>query len=214
MSWGKPTPLEVAVEERLAAYLADRREPQLPGMEDAGNYQTRVRGEGPYVLLNAHLDIVEGCLGGDDRCGLAIIAGILEATDLPCKVLLTTAEEHGVDPEWPEGFLDDCLFALVLDRSGVGDIVTSGGGRQFCSDRFGAWVLRCAQEMVEDPEFYALTKGRWSHAVGLSKHLETVNLSVGFYKEHTPEESVRKRATMRAAVLVAWLIERRAEWNP
>jgi tripeptide aminopeptidase len=182
--------------------------PQLPGMNKRQEYQWQVRGEGPYVLLSAHLDKVTR-FGCDDRCGLAIIGALLAHTDLPCKVLLGWGEERGTEPDWPEGFLNDCLFALVLDRHGDSDILTFGSGREFCQPEFGAWVESCAIELGLPHR--VSRAGRWSHAVGLSQHMETVNLSVGFYSEHTDNEYMDSKATVRTARLVGHLIEHRTE---
>lgn len=94
-----------------------------------------VRGRGPYILLNAHMDSVGenqigpiiydeekqifrkrkakgdiGVLGGDDKAGIAIILSIAKQTTLPMKVLLTVMEEP---PHMSRG-----IGHFVLDSGG------------------------------------------------------------------------------------------------
>lgn len=189
-------------------YTSAECTPELPGLVRKPEYQWGVRGAPPYVLLSAHLDAVTQ-FGCDDRCGLAIIGAVLEHTDLPCKVLLGWGEEHGVDPTWPEDFLKDCLFGLVLDRHGDSDILTFGAGREFCQPEFGTWAESCARTLGLPHR--VSREGRWSHAVGLSASLEVVNLSVGFYREHTDEEYMEPQAVAQTAQLVRYLIEHRED---
>ncbi|MFC5602699.1 M20/M25/M40 family metallo-hydrolase [Sporosarcina koreensis] len=173
-------------------------------------------GNGPVIMLNAHLDIVEelvpgrqivkearvwrsdkGILGADDRAGIAVILQIarnLAQSTFSGKVkfVFTVKEECGLvgASQLDEYFLWDVDVAFVLDRRGAGDIVTSCGGYiPFCSKEFG----RCIEEIAEKT-----TKGEWACTAGGSSDtriwathgIQSVNLSVGYQHEHTEDETL------------------------
>ncbi len=95
------------------------------------------------------------------------------------------------------GFLEDCKFAVVLDRCGNADIVTHVQGRATCSPALGDWVADLTGYK------YKPTEGRWSHVVGLSEYIPAVNLSVGFYNEHLRGEKV----AVSEVLATTWVVE-------
>lgn len=114
-------------------------------------------GEGPTILLCAHMDTVDwikqgrevlrdgdvfysskGNLGADDRAGMAIVMAVarnVRSTHFNgrLKFAFTREEEIGrydgsQAMEWP--WLNDVGLAIVVDRRGSRDIVTSHGNKQ------------------------------------------------------------------------------------
>jgi putative aminopeptidase FrvX len=170
-------------------------------------------GNGATVLLSAHMDTVKGvladreliekngvissdkgALGADDRAGIAIILTVLEninklGFDGTIKVAFSREEEIGcvgsgkIDPKWYE----DVDLALVCDRRGSRDIVV-GCGMAFCSNEVGHFMEDVSKMADMD---YKATEGGISDAMTFAEEgVNSVNLSVGYYNEHTAKEYV------------------------
>ncbi|EIM05017.1 peptidase M28 [Planococcus antarcticus DSM 14505] len=172
------------------------------------------KGRGPVILLNAHLDTVcsfeegreiikdgniwtssSGILGADDRAGVAILLETLKRLDATnfhgtVKCIFTVEEEigllgaKGVDAD----FLHDVDAAFVIDRRGTGDIVTSCGGyEKFCDESFGEFIEEIASS--HGLPGWKCTAGGSSDTRILATHgIQSVNLSAGYYHEHSSDE--------------------------
>lgn len=172
------------------------------------------RGKGPVILLNAHLDTVysfdegreiikdgniwsssSGILGADDRAGVAILLETLKRLDATnfhgtVKCIFTVEEEigllgaKGVDAD----FLQDVDAAFVIDRRGNGDIVTSCGGyEEFCDESFGKFIEETASN--HGLAGWKCTAGGSSDTrIWASHGIQSVNLSAGYYHEHSSDE--------------------------
>ncbi|MDS7057211.1 M20/M25/M40 family metallo-hydrolase [Klebsiella pneumoniae] len=175
-------------------------------------------GKGATVLLSAHMDTVRGVrkdkklviengeihavlpdgkrgiLGADDRAGIAIVLTVLRNLEKVnfngrIKVAFSREEEIGcvgssrIREEWYEG----TDLALVVDRQGSRDIVV-GCGQPFCSDAVGDFLEGVAK--IADLDFTCV-EGGISDAVTFSEAgVNSVNLSAGYYNEHTDKEYV------------------------
>ena len=155
------------------------------------------------VMLNAHLDTVhhktlinifhdkaknviwspEG-IGGDDRCGVYAILKVLEANYKP-YILFTTGEESGGIGAY--AFTDDfpknefnIKYIVGLDRRGVNDAVFYN----IVNYDFIDYILS-----YDFKEEY----GSFSDISIISPSWEvcSVNLSVGYYHEHTKHEYIK-----------------------
>ncbi|MGP3562451.1 M20/M25/M40 family metallo-hydrolase [Geobacillus sp. BK01] len=185
------------------------------------------RGDGPTILLSAHLDTVRpfplqrtivhkgttwrassGILGADDRAGIAVILELLDS--VPCsrfsgtlKIAFTVEEEIGclgsrhLDPD----FLRDVDAAIVVDRRGTRDIVTSNGGTPFCPDEYGR-LFEQAGALAGMPDWRTTAGGVSDAKVFASFGIPSVNLSVGYENEHTEDESLNVRATLETVMLL------------
>ena len=132
-------------------------------------------GNGPTILLNAHLDIAyeleaesenckengiwtssEGILGADDRAGVAVLIHTAETLlnssfSGKVKYIFTVKEECGLvgARNVDNYFLWGTDAAIVVDRRGTGDIVTSCGGYlPFCDPAFGELIEKIAGELM------------------------------------------------------------------
>jgi putative aminopeptidase FrvX len=170
-------------------------------------------GNGATVLLSAHMDTVKGvladreliekngrissskgALGADDRAGIAIILTVLEninklGFDGTIKVAFSREEEIGcvgsgkIDPKWYE----DVDLAIVCDRRNSRDIVV-GCGMAFCSNEV-AYFMEDVSKMADMD--YKATEGGISDAMTFAEEgINSINLSVGYYNEHTDREYV------------------------
>jgi putative aminopeptidase FrvX len=170
-------------------------------------------GQGATVLLSAHMDTVkgvladreliekngtisssEGALGADDRAGIAIILTVLNninklGFDGTIKIAFSREEEIGcvgsskIDPY----FYKDVDLAIVVDRRGSRDIVV-GCGMAFCSNEVGHFMEDVSK--MADMDWKA-TEGGISDAMTFAEEgVNSVNLSAGYYNEHTDKEYV------------------------
>lgn len=171
-------------------------------------------GEGAVVLLSAHMDTVKGvladrtliekngvisadkgALGADDRAGIAIILTVLrnlnkvKSFDGVIKVAFSRQEEIGcigaehIDPSWYQ----DTDLAIVVDRRGSRDIVV-GCGMAFCSNPVGYFMEEVSKMADMD---WKCVEGGVSDAMVFSQNgVNSINLSAGYYNEHTDREYV------------------------
>lgn len=194
-------------------------------------------GNGAVLLLNAHLDIAselvlgreiikedgiwrssEGILGADDRAGIAAILEVASTMsgakfNGKIKFIFTVEEEIGLlgAQKVDEYFLWGVDAAFVIDRRGTGDIVTSAwGGIPFCDVKFGELIEQIANDA--ELEGWACTEGGSSDTRIWAEHgIECVNLSAGYYNEHTDEEYLDVAACYNVTKLLMAIIKRAGE---
>ncbi|MBT2706880.1 M20/M25/M40 family metallo-hydrolase [Bacillus sp. ISL-47] len=200
--------------------------------------QKRYRGgNGPTILLNAHLDTVlpidpgrtilkeknfwtssSGILGADDRAGVAVLlqmAKNLEKSRFSgtVKFILTVEEEIGLvgAQHVDDYFLRDVDAAIVLDRRGTGDIVVSCGGFiPFCDEKYGQFIKSTA--IKAGLTNWKCTNGGSSDTrVWASLGIQSVNLSVGYFNEHTSDEMLDVEGCYNTVKLVDAVFERARE---
>lgn len=130
-------------------------------------------------------------LGADDRAGIAIILEVLESIPKSfqgtIKVAFTVEEEIGrygskaIDND----FSDDVDLAIVVDRKGSRDIVTDFF-MPFCSTNVQSFAVDASYDagMV-----WECVTGGISDAVTFAERgINSINLSAGYYYEHTEKE--------------------------
>jgi putative aminopeptidase FrvX len=174
-------------------------------------------GNGPTILLSAHMDSVDnvepdrevlmegdilyssaGILGADDRAGMAIVMAVIRhvgatAFNGKLKVAFTREEEIGRrgSQELDTAWLHDVELAIVVDRRGNRDIVTSFADVQpFCHPSVGRFFEE-AGRMCRMPDWKAVRGGISDACTFASYGINSVNLSAGYQNEHTPQEFVR-----------------------
>ncbi len=213
-------PGESGKEEKIREAVMSRLKPLVDHLtvDHAGNIlaeKTYRNGQGPTILVNAHLDTVyeiekdrsiikdgslwsssKGILGADDRAGVAVLLHLAEhlkhhsTFNGKVKFIFTVEEECGLvgAMEVREYFLWDVDAAIVVDRRGKGDIVTSCGKYlPFCHAEYGRFFERIATEQGMDN--WKVTAGGSSDTrVWASHHIQSVNLSAGYQNEHTDKE--------------------------
>lgn len=202
--------------------------------------KTYKTGHGPVILLNAHLDTVyeieedreiikkgkfwsssKGILGADDRAGVAVLLHIAEVLHLSStfngkvKFIFTVEEECGLvgGNNVDDYFLWNTDAAIVVDRRGTGDIVTSCGGYiPFCHPLYGSFFEDVATS--ECLNGWKTTRGGSSDTRVWAMHgIESVNLSAGYFNEHTDKESLDVEACYRTAKLIEGVFVRSGEFK-
>lgn len=179
-------------------------------------------------LLNAHMDTVQseqcvknldslrlknwmiGCtkpavIWGDDKCWIAIAMEIYEKLWNKVSLLFTRQEETWMN--WAREFvakhsdlLSECKYCLTLDRRGGWDII--GYDNSYCSKEFQDEVYRLTKEFGYKP-----TKWFASDANHISKVLNCVNLSVGYYNPHQKTEFIKCDELENALEATMYLVQ-------
>lgn len=227
-----PSGHEQPVVDYLLPKLRDELGLENVFLDSYGNLlaeETYRSGLGPTILLSAHMDTVEsvlehrevleddniifsmdGGLGADDRAGIAIILHIirqLETTNHPfdgtIKIAFTREEEIGsigsynMDKDWYE-HVD---LAIVVDRRGSRDIVIGNRQTIFCSQSVAKFMDGIG-ELAGMPDWECV-QGGYSDAVTFATNgINTVNLSAGYYHEHTPIEYANLKEMNETAELI------------
>jgi len=185
-------------------------------------------GEGPVVLLSAHMDTVQpfpsgraiqedghilrstsGILGADDRTGVAIVLEMLESIrhskfQGTLKVAFTVEEEIGCRGarNIERTFLEDVDAAIVLDRKGNRDIVIAYGDTfPFCHEEYGT-IFQRAGALLGMADWRLVAGGSSDARVFAEQGIPTVNLSVGYYNPHTDDEMLDCRAALQTVLLL------------
>ena len=98
-------------------------------------------------------------------------------------------------------FIEDVDAAIVIDRRGNRDIVTSNGGFSFCPEEFGNLFEQAGK--LAGMEDWQTTPGGISDAKVFAQFgIPSVNLSAGYQNEHTDFETVYYLATFETVLLV------------
>lgn len=170
-------------------------------------------GKGSTVLLSAHMDTVKGvmpdkklvlengsisadngALGADDRAGIAIILTVLRnvknlSFNGTIKISFSREEEIGcvgagkINPEWYKG----TDLAIIVDRRGSRDIVV-GCSMAYCTNNVGEFMEDMSELLDMD---YQCVEGGVSDAMAFAENgINSINLSAGYYNEHTSKEFV------------------------
>ncbi|SET56636.1 M42 glutamyl aminopeptidase [Oceanobacillus limi] len=226
-------------EERVRRVVLDKLTPFVDHVtvDHAGNVlaeKTYGTGNGPTILLNAHLDIAheledersvmkegnrwyssKGILGADDRAGVAILLHVAEYLHNNSsfrgrvKFIFTVEEECGLvgARKVNDYFLWGTDAAIVVDRRGTGDIVTTcGGSIPFCHDAYGALFEEIA--VLEGIPGWKVTTGGSSDTRIWAEHgIQSVNLSVGYSNEHTDSEFLNVEAAYGTVKLLDGILK-------
>ena len=169
-----------------------------------------VRSQSVDVMLTAHMDTVhkEKCkkiveikrgdekilwspqgIGGDDRCGIFMIVELLRSTNFRPAIVFCEDEEIGCIgadkfAKWLRKNADtkelELKYIIELDRRNGNDAVFYDCG----NEEFKKYITRVTG--------YVEAKGSYSDICEISPELDvaSVNLSCGYYKEHTLDHYV------------------------
>lgn len=170
---------------------------RMPVIDFYENVQTDKDGNTTHTLTSP-----QG-IGGDDRCGIWSILTILEETKFRPYIVFCEDEEIGCIGS--DKFaktelckeLSNCKFLVEIDRRGNNDCVFYDDDNQ----EFHKWI--------EDVTGYKEAIGSCSDICNLSSAcgVSSVNLSSGYYSEHTLEEKIIVEETIHTKDVVIKLIE-------
>lgn len=135
----------------------------------------------------------ERVLGGDDKCGVALILTLAKYTTKPMKIFFSVSEEIGCVGvkhaiEHNTEFFKDIRYSVTVDRRGNGDLLNKSAGEVNCSKFFLAELAKYG--ILADVPIN-ITSGTMADVVYLRKIIsETVNISAGYHSPHTRSERI------------------------
>jgi len=228
------TPLERALsvmrpsgskeEAQFRAWLATTY-PDLERIDEAGNLHFKI-GESETIFA-AHTDTVhhkggsntytvEGrlvkagtdCLGADDGAGIAILCHMMSHR-IPGVYLFLVAEEVGAagSQYLVENFdFSPYKRSICFDRAGTSEIITVQSGERLASSEFAEALSAAFQEQdllyVESENGVFTDNALWGDKVPCN-----INLSVGYFAQHGPNESLdltHLEALAAAVIKIDW----------
>jgi len=152
----------------------------------AGRYNSEVKRRGVGI-------------GADDRAGCAALWSL---RNLGHSLMITSGEEKGCisakwlmqTPYWEDELNKTHQFAIEFDRRGRSDIV------------FYDIATKTFADYVKKQTGYKPCSGSFSDICCLCEDLCGVNISVGYYNEHTAEEKIRVDQWLNTLMTVArWI---------
>lgn len=156
----------------------------------------RTEGRQRIVLDSGHARVAarshSNCLGADDTVGVYLMREMI-LQKVPGYYIFHYGEERGGigssdlarhDAEWLKQF----SMAIALDRQGLGDIITHQVGGRTASEAF---ALSLGDQLGLSGLHYRAAHGIYTDTAEYAGLIaECTNLSVGYYGQHTPSESV------------------------
>lgn len=131
-------------------------------------------------------------LGADDKTGMVIMLNMIY-NDVPGLYYFLIGEEVGTVGskllyEYKPELLEKYYRAISFDRKGYGSIINRQMGKYCCSNEF---VNALSKEFSKNNmKFKSDSLGVWTDtALFMGIVPECTNLSVGYFKEHTKEET-------------------------
>lgn len=171
---------------------------------EAGRQKVGIDKEQVVRVLNGE------CLGADDGAGTLVLLALIEMR-VPAYYIFTRCEERGgVGAKHLADTYPDLLAqfdrAVAFDRRGTSSVITHQGWGRCCSDKFAnalSDVLSSDTMMFapDDSGVYTDT----AEFVGIIP--ECTNISVGYLKEHTKDESLDLRhlkALINCVIGIDW----------
>lgn len=207
-------------QEFVARYLLN-----LPGAITDTHGNIHVRIGAPDILWSCHTDTVHraggrqhvrrangqitlaahsssACLGGDDTVGVYVCLALI-AAGREGHYIFHRGEEcggigsHALAQHTPD-LIHDSKFAIALDRAGTNDIVTSQCGQPCCSDAFAHSLSAALMPTFKLDGCYRPTTGLYTDTHEYRLLIpECTNISVGYHRAHTPDESIDLRHVHR-----------------
>lgn len=170
-------------------------------------------------------------MGFDDKAGVAAILYLMLHTKLRFRVLLVAQEEVSELPKRFKrnggGGIDFAInsfswvfgkskYVLSLDRKNGNDIIDEYGEKsrkerprkRMCSEKFRDWVIECSSNVTHTLQ---VAKGSIADIYNIKSsfpNLNCVNLSIGYYYEHTEKECLKIDETIGVIRVVTECLSR------
>lgn len=211
-------------EKQLLQYLPDGYQ-----IDSVGNYYLQI-GENPTTMFACHLDTAcskqaqvrhvfagnyiktdgKTILGADDKAGMCVVLYMIE-NKVPGLYYFFLGEEVGcvgssaIAKNWKFKNITKCVS---FDRRATGSVITEQFWGRCCSDEFAEALSKEFNESECGLNYRPDNTGVITDSAQFIDLIpECTNISVGYYKEHTGEESQDIDHLVRlckAAVKVKW----------
>lgn len=157
---------------------------------------TKVIWEGDKISADSNI-------GADDKNGVFICLKLLEKYRGKLSFIFSTEEEQGGNIDqllYRVKNLSNIPYGLIFDRRNGSDIIGDDNG--YCSDKFRKHV-----EKISVPMGYKFTQGTFSDCDALSKYINCINISCGYYQAHSEAEYTLLSDLFRGFELGCSLVE-------
>jgi uncharacterized coiled-coil protein SlyX len=148
------------------------------------------RQEIQYDPVTDHVFKKDGeCLGADDTTGVWLMLEMIDAGVPGTYVFHRGEERGGIGSSWlaknKADWLKTFKRAVAFDRKGEESVITMQRGRKCCSDEFAkALAEKLGADWRPDPS------GTFTDTANFIAHIpECTNLSIGYYDQHTSNET-------------------------
>ena len=129
------------------------------------------------------------CLGADDGAGMYILYKLIEAK-IPGYYIFHTGEERGgIGSKWlarnDPNLLKRFTHCFAYDRKGTESVITKQRGQKCCSNTLAnLFSKKIGKVFRPDPTGSFTDSASYTHLIP-----ECTNISVGYYNQHTPNET-------------------------
>ena len=137
-------------------------------------------------------------LGGDDKCGIALILQLAkELPNKPMKVLFTVQEEIGCVGishfcKTRANWFNNVSYSVTVDRQGDTDLLFASAGKKNCSNMFASLIAKCG---LDAGVLVTMNTGTIADIIYIRDYVqETVNISAGYHNPHSTDEYISFKA--------------------
>lgn len=154
----------------------------------------------------------KSCLGADDGAGCAILLEMIEVGVEGLYIFFAEEEVGGRGSSHAAinaaDYFDKLDFVVAFDRRGETSVITHQAGGRCCSDKFASALAAAFNECHDDNMFLPDDTGVFTDTANLTDLVgECTNISVGYNREHGPNETLDLAVWRRvrdAACTIDW----------
>jgi hypothetical protein len=155
----------------------------------------RAEGKNKITKTKTHWKAKGDVLGADDGAGVALLMHLIHANVRGYYVFTQGEERGGVGARYLADKMPDLLGefdrAIAFDRRGVDSVITHQGWGRCCSDTFGSALADALMDGHDNLMMLNDDTGVYTDTAEFTDIIpECTNISVGYAREHTQEESL------------------------
>ena len=172
----------------------------------------RAEGKNKIAKTKTHWRAKGDVLGADDGAGVALLMHLIHANVRGYYIFTQGEERGGVGARYLAEKMPDLLRefdrAVAFDRRGIDSVITHQGWGRCCSDTFGSALADALMDGHDALMMLNDDTGVYTDTAEFTELIpECTNISVGYAREHTQEESldlVYYQHLSAAVLSVAW----------
>lgn len=172
-----------------------------------------VEGKNFIRKTKTHWHAHKAVLGADDGAGVAILMHLIHAGTAGYYIFSQGEERGGIGAKYvadkDEALLAEFDRAIAFDRRGTDSVITHQGYGRCCSDEFGEALANALMGDSDMLMYLNDDTGVYTDTAEFTEIIpECTNISVGYAREHTQEESLDIEHFQRLANAVV-----RMDWD-
>lgn len=155
----------------------------------------RNEGKNKITKTKTHWRAKGDVLGADDGAGVALLMHLIHANVRGYYIFTQGEERGGVGARYLADKMPDLLKefdrAIAFDRRGIDSVITHQGWGRCCSDTFGSALADALMDGHDALMMLNDDTGVYTDTAEFTDIIpECTNISVGYAREHTQEESL------------------------